>query len=206
MSAPTRSAPLQIPRAIYDAIIAHARAGKPEEVCGLLRGRDGRVTGMRRARNVAANPVTDYEVESSALLAQVQWEDEGEEMIGIYHSHPADPAYPSASDAYQAYYPDAVYLICSLQDEARPVIRGFRLREVADRADLARLRRELPFYQTRPGRFGFYLPADTPPPPGLDEVGLVPGLAHYVVYQVEGPDRVHLRVVAVEPVPLEIVE
>jgi proteasome lid subunit RPN8/RPN11 len=204
MSAPV--AALQIPRAIYDAIIAHARAGKPEEVCGLLRGRDGRVTGMRRARNVATNPITDYEVESAALLAQVQWEDEGESMIGIYHSHPADPAYPSASDAYQAYYPDAVYLICSLQDEAHPVIRGFRLREVADKADLARLRRELPFYQTRPGRFGFYLPADTPPPPGLHDVGLIPGLAHYVVYQIEGTNQVHLRVVAVEPVPLEIVD
>ena len=44
-----------LPQDIYDAIVAHAREGKPEEVCGLLRGREGQVTGIHRCQNVAAN-------------------------------------------------------------------------------------------------------------------------------------------------------
>jgi hypothetical protein len=48
-------------------------------------------------------------------------------MIAIYHSHPVDPPYPSATDARNAFYPDAVYLICSLLQPQQPLIRGWRL-------------------------------------------------------------------------------
>ena len=33
-----------LPRTIHDEIIAHAREGTPEEVCGILSGCDGRAT------------------------------------------------------------------------------------------------------------------------------------------------------------------
>ena len=29
---------VQLTRTVYDGIIAHAREGKPEEICGILRG------------------------------------------------------------------------------------------------------------------------------------------------------------------------
>ena len=109
---------LILPRNIQDAIIAHAREGKPEEICGLLRGMDGIVIDYQRARNVAPNPIMDYEVDPKALLVQFLWEEQGDGMVAIYHSHPEDPAYPSASDAINAHYPDAVYIICSLLDGA----------------------------------------------------------------------------------------
>ena len=70
----------------------------------------------------------NYEVDPSALLVQFAWEDEGDTLAAIYHSHPASPAYPSASDAYNAHYPESVYLICSLQDDDHPVLNGFYLR------------------------------------------------------------------------------
>ena len=39
----------------------------------------------------------------------------GEELLGIYHSHPKAPAVPSQSDIAQAvHYPDAIRLIVSL--------------------------------------------------------------------------------------------
>ena len=28
-----------MPQAVYDNIVAHAREGKPEEICGIVRGR-----------------------------------------------------------------------------------------------------------------------------------------------------------------------
>ncbi len=123
----TNSHTITLPKPIYDEIIAHAQAGAPEEVCGILSGRDGVATELVRARNEAANPVMDYWVDGQTLLKQFDFEERGEEMIAIYHSHPVDPPYPSATDARNAFYPDAVYLICSLLQPEQPTIRGWRL-------------------------------------------------------------------------------
>lgn len=196
---------LLIPRAIYDAILAHARAGKPAEVCGLLRGRDGVITGILPAANAAPNPITDYEVEASALLIQFEWEEAGDELIAIYHSHPADPAYPSASDAIQAYYPDSVYLICSLLDDAQPDLRGYFLRDMQGDVDPALWRDHLPFYETRPGRWGLYLPPGAVIPPVLRSLALPSDRAVYIVIQDDGDDAPYARVVTVTPVAIAIV-
>ncbi|MBI2874336.1 MAG: M67 family metallopeptidase [Firmicutes bacterium] len=51
-----------------------------------------------------------------------------EDLVGIYHSHPASPAYPSPTDVRLAYYPDAVYLIVSLSGR-EPEARAFRIRD-----------------------------------------------------------------------------
>jgi proteasome lid subunit RPN8/RPN11 len=40
-------------------------------------------------------------------------EDEGEELIGIYHSHPDGPPHPSATDLAEAAFPEVEYLIWS---------------------------------------------------------------------------------------------
>ena len=61
----------------------------------------------------------------------------GLELIGLFHSHPTGQAYPSGVDVSQAYwpgtelpnYPDAVYMIVSLMDRAKPVARGFLIEE-----------------------------------------------------------------------------
>jgi proteasome lid subunit RPN8/RPN11 len=53
----------------------------------------------------------------------------GEQLLGIYHSHPrsADPA-PSDTDVRLAYYPSAAYFIIGLAGP-QPVIRAFRISE-----------------------------------------------------------------------------
>lgn len=120
-------ASITLPRSIYDGIVAHALEGAPEEICGVLSGRDGVATELVRGRNEAANRIMDYWVDGQTLLKQFDFEDRGEEMIAIYHSHPVDEAYPSATDARNAFYPDAIYIICSLLRPGRPVVRAFRL-------------------------------------------------------------------------------
>ena len=40
-------AAVQMPAAVYKAIVVHAREGKPEEICGIVRGRGQ--GGVRRA-------------------------------------------------------------------------------------------------------------------------------------------------------------
>lgn len=118
---------IHLPLDIYNEIIAHAQQGSPQEVCGILAGSNGHATELVRGRNEATNPVLDYWVDGQTLLKQFDFEDRGEAMIAVYHSHPVDEAYPSATDARNAYYPDAVYLICSLKDPGHPVVRGFLL-------------------------------------------------------------------------------
>ena len=50
----------------------------------------------------------------------------GLELVGIFHSHPHSPAFPSADDRELAFYPEAAYLIVSLMD-ADPVCHAFSI-------------------------------------------------------------------------------
>jgi len=166
-----------------------------------VRGRQGRAIALHPARNIAADPRRDYEVAPADLLVQFDWEDAGDALIAIYHSHPASPAYPSASDAWNAHYPDAVYLICSLADYDRPTIAGFFLRPLAGEVDFAAVCADLPCDETRPGRWGAYLPAGAATPPSLAQIDRPAGLALYIVRQ-----QGRTRVVTVQPLALEEAE
>jgi proteasome lid subunit RPN8/RPN11 len=57
-------------------------------------------------------------------------DDAGLDLVGIYHSHTSSPAYPSRTDAEQAFWPDAVYVIVSLA-EPEADVRGYRIRDMA---------------------------------------------------------------------------
>ncbi|MFC7156157.1 desampylase [Halomarina halobia] len=107
---------LVLPRAAFDALLAHARDGVPEEVCGVLGGvEDGeraRVTGHRRVTNVAATPETRYELDPAEQLAAMRAiEEGGEAVVGFYHSHPRGPPRPSATDRAEATWTGARYVI-----------------------------------------------------------------------------------------------
>lgn len=109
------------------AIIDHAQAGWPEEVCGLLAGHANVATEWHPGLNVSPTPAVAYELDVDTLFRQVEFEEAGLKLVGIYHSHPQGPETPSATDIERAFYPDAVYLICSLAERQRPVLRGFRI-------------------------------------------------------------------------------
>jgi proteasome lid subunit RPN8/RPN11 len=70
-----------------------------------------------------------FEVDPETLALLICFEDEGLELAAIYHSHPAGPETPSATDIAQAFYPDSVYIICSLAQTGNAVLRGFRIRD-----------------------------------------------------------------------------
>ncbi|MCU0500213.1 MAG: M67 family metallopeptidase [Anaerolineae bacterium] len=110
-----------------DEIVAHARAGYPEEVCGIISGRDGVAVELHRGRNVSPIPRTTYELDVETLMKQIEFDDTGLVLAAIYHSHPAGPPIPSSTDIARAFYPDSVYIICSLADPVRPSLRGFRI-------------------------------------------------------------------------------
>jgi len=116
-------------------IISHAQESAPRECCGLIGGaNNGQARTVYRMRNVAANPQITYEAAPEDLFAaQRSMRARGEQLLGIYHSHPrAAIPEPSATDVRLAYYPSAVYLIVGLAGE-QPNLRAFRISESAGR-------------------------------------------------------------------------
>ncbi len=108
-------------------LVTHARETFPHECCGLLAGRQGRVVRVYRGRNVDESPYT-YRLDDRQLLQFLrEMDQEGLDIVGIYHSHTASEATPSRTDVARAYYPDAVYVIISLQQREHPAVRGFRI-------------------------------------------------------------------------------
>jgi proteasome lid subunit RPN8/RPN11 len=61
------------------------------------------------------------------LRAFDEIDDEGWELLAIFHTHTHSEAYPSETDRAQAFYPEAAYLVMSLSDRANPQLRGFRI-------------------------------------------------------------------------------
>jgi proteasome lid subunit RPN8/RPN11 len=119
---------LILTEAQIEQIVAHTKAEAPKEACGMLVGTAGRVTQVLPAINVAENPAVEYLMDPHDQLRHFQaMEEQGLELLGIYHSHPASPAFPSATDLSMAYYPEAVYVIASLADSEKPVLRAFRI-------------------------------------------------------------------------------
>jgi proteasome lid subunit RPN8/RPN11 len=192
---------VKLPQAVYDDIIDHARAGHPEEICGIVRGNGLEATSSKRAENVAENRVIHYEVDSKTLLEFALHEDE---MVGVYHSHPESPAYPSATDAWIAEYPNKIYFICSLEQFDAPVIRAFRMTTHYVDLDIPALREALSFYETRPNLFAYYQP-DAEPPLALTDLAAEVGLPFYIVYYSEDGQEVDSRVVQVTEHPIEVV-
>lgn len=126
---------VRVPITMRDEIIAHARGEVPRECCGLigglLEGRDLAATGVQLFRLTNAAPGLDfYEIDANDLFRVTRDLDrDGRDIVAIYHSHPTGPARPSATDIELAFWPDAWYLICSLDNPARPDLRAFRIAE-----------------------------------------------------------------------------
>lgn len=126
----------------YEAIVAHAREGSPEEVCGVLGGERGeptraqestpvdeptqgddghddhretvsRVESVHRATNVARSPGRTYLIDPEEQLTIMDdIEGRGRDVVGFYHSHPAGPTRPSPTDERRATWEGYSYAIC----------------------------------------------------------------------------------------------
>jgi proteasome lid subunit RPN8/RPN11 len=120
---------VRIPRALVDELVEHAREDAPNECCGLIGGSDGTAASLYRSINAEASPLR-YSLDASDQFRIMQkMEERGEELLAIYHSHTASAPYPSQTDVNLASYPDAVYLIVSLQDVENPELRGYWIRD-----------------------------------------------------------------------------
>lgn len=101
----------------------------PNEACGILAGQGGEVKKVYEMTNIEKSPSTFFMDAKEQLRVMKEIRNLGLEILGIYHSHVASVAYPSAHDVELAFYPEASYLIVSLKDKDNPSIRSFKIVE-----------------------------------------------------------------------------
>ena len=118
---------LTLPRWIYQALLAQARAVAPVEACAILAGREGRVQALfpmtnrdSSADHFMMDPVEQFSVVKAVRAA-------GQQMLAVHHSHPTTPAWPSAEDIRLAVTPGVVYTILSLVEPDAPCLKGFSI-------------------------------------------------------------------------------
>jgi proteasome lid subunit RPN8/RPN11 len=140
---------LQIPRDLYDEMIAHAFSELPNECCGLLAAPDGcsggaaeegcvkkdnelpvvRAIRLYKLVNALASPVEFLSEPRSMLDAVRDMHPRGIDIVAIYHSHPTSEPVPSPKDLDRNYSPDVMNLIISLKGD-RPVVWAWWLAEL----------------------------------------------------------------------------
>jgi proteasome lid subunit RPN8/RPN11 len=119
---------LELPQGFIEEMVAHAREDVPNECCGIIAGNgDGVAVKLFRAKNAEASPYR-YSVGGDDLFRIFRECDVNDwSFLGIYHSHTMSEAYPSPTDVRLAFWPDAYYILVSLQDAEKPVVRAFRI-------------------------------------------------------------------------------
>jgi [CysO sulfur-carrier protein]-S-L-cysteine hydrolase len=119
---------IRITKPVEQAIQDHARREHPAECCGLLSGSNGLITDIHQLRNDADKPETRYFATPEELFAAMRRiRESGQALLGVYHSHPRTPAYPSQSDVEMAFYPEAYYFIISLEPSVE--LKAFKIED-----------------------------------------------------------------------------
>mgnify|MGYP001597388122 CR=1 FL=1 len=120
---------LTLKRGDRDKIIKHCVKEFPNEACGILAGRNGKVEKVYEMTNADKSAATFFMDAKEQFKVTKEIRNSGLEMAGIYHSHVASGAYPSDHDVEMAFYPEASYVIISLIDKNKPDIKSFKINE-----------------------------------------------------------------------------
>ena len=121
---------IQIPRKITNQLLYLAQQSPDFEVCGLIGSKNGLPIHCYPIRNSAEQPQQRFLLDAvQQISTMAKMRELGEELFAIYHSHPTAPAQPSTADLEQAAYPDALYLIISLNTKGILEMRGFKIDE-----------------------------------------------------------------------------
>ena len=117
----------ELDRVFVDEIVAQGLREFPNEACGIIAAEDGLPVRVFAMRNADASPAT-YRLDGKEQLQVFdELDQKGWDLWAIYHSHTHSEAYPSETDVKLAFYPEAHYLLLSLADRNRPVLRSFRI-------------------------------------------------------------------------------
>jgi proteasome lid subunit RPN8/RPN11 len=121
---------LALEQGVAEAIRQHGADAYPNECCGALIGREGRVTATYALPNTTEEgPRRRFLVRPDDYReAEKQARQAGRDLLGFYHSHPDHPARPSQYDLDHA-WPFFSYIIVSVRAGAPEDMTSWRLRE-----------------------------------------------------------------------------
>lgn len=124
---------LDLPAQLLRELVQRARAGLPEECCGILIGSETGFGRARVARAIAVQNTASYSRTHAYRLAplvileaQRRAREDGLEIVGYYHSHPSGSAAPSALDRRDA-WPDISYVILGMRGGELADVKSWRL-------------------------------------------------------------------------------
>jgi proteasome lid subunit RPN8/RPN11 len=127
---------LQLPRRLYEEIIAHCQQQYPKEACGILAGTRGEVERVFAMTNVDNSPISYALDPKEQLQVQRALMEAKLDLLAIYHSHTASAAYPSPVDVARAsepgvalLMPDVRYVLVSLNDRQQPEVKSYAIRD-----------------------------------------------------------------------------
>lgn len=121
------NAELVLPRKLVNQILTHAQQHEHTESCGLISAAGASPAHYYAVKNVAADPATRFEMEPRQQIAAMKhMREHDEKLLAIVHSHPQSPPLPSAADMQEAGYPDAYYIIVSLNTRGVLEMRGYK--------------------------------------------------------------------------------
>lgn len=107
---------LYIPGDVFGSMKAHIQDCLPEEACGLLVGEGSSVTEAFPIENTLHSPVS-FRMDPVEQYRVLLWQEQHEQdLLCIYHSHPAGPDHPSVRDMREFAYPGSPYIIWSLKN------------------------------------------------------------------------------------------
>jgi [CysO sulfur-carrier protein]-S-L-cysteine hydrolase len=130
MTETLKNTEIQIPRKLTNQLLHLAQLSPSDEICGLVGSKNGMPCTCYPIKNVAEQPQRRYLLDAKQqIAAMADMRENGEELFAIYHSHPKSPAQPSVYDLEAAAYPDALYLIISLNIKGVLEMRGFKINQ-----------------------------------------------------------------------------
>ena len=121
---------LLMPRPFATRLLFEAQKRPDEEVCGLVAEDSEGTFVLYPVQNTAENRQREFEMGAQQQVAAMrQMRERGETLLAIYHSHPDTPPEPSAKDLDALGYPEAIYLIISLNIKGVLEMRGWKRAE-----------------------------------------------------------------------------
>lgn len=120
--------PPQLPRKLINQLLHLAQLSPDHEICGLIGSHPLQTYTCYPISNTAQPSQHQFLLDSSEQIAAMKtMREHNEALFAIYHSHPYTAAIPSLSDIQLAAYPDALYLIISLNTKGILELRGYRI-------------------------------------------------------------------------------
>jgi len=117
---------IQLPHSLVTQLFNQAQQTPEQEICGLIGQSDSGIFSCYPITNIAIDAKTQFEMAPEQQIAAFRhMRAHRQRLFAIYHSHPQTEAQPSARDQALVAYPEALYLIISLNKKGILQMRGF---------------------------------------------------------------------------------